>query len=101
MAMVRQEIHAVAAQRVRQDLQSLQVSERTAARLIGISNSTLNAFLNLEYRTAQKRTIEKLLKSSVWSEGTRAMLETLRDYDVMLFQHRLPVQSVTKQGVAA
>lgn len=88
----RTEYHADVARLIRGDLARVQLSERVAAKGIGMSASTFNAFLNLEYRKAQDRTLTKLLACPLWSCETRTALTLLRDYDSNLFA-TLPLAS--------
>ena len=81
----RNEIHQEAAKLILDDLKKLQVSQRRAAKYLGIPVSTLNAFLNTEYRTSQKKTLDRLLAASPWSPDTVKALEDLRDYENSLF----------------
>jgi len=84
---LRSEWHAEAADLIRKDLAAIQIAGRVAAQRIGISNSTFNAFLNLQNRTAHPRTIAKLLGSELWSSETRHALEALRDYNDAVGEH--------------
>ncbi len=82
---VRLEILKSAAQAIRSDLSDWGVSQRQAAKQLGIAISTLNSFLNCEYNTQHRATLEKLLNSKIWSGPTRDKLQTLLDYEQLAF----------------
>lgn len=74
-----------AADKVRRDLANLGVSIRTASKLLGMSNSTLHAFLCAEYNNPHQSTLEKLLLATVWEADTLAALEVLANFDELVF----------------
>jgi len=85
LSRIRRDIQQDAARLIQYDLRKLQISQRSAAKHIGISHSTLNAFLNSEYTRPNTKTIETLLDSPVWSEATANELRLLRDYERNVF----------------
>lgn len=101
MAKLRIDYHSEATRLIREDLSRLQVSERSAADGIGISNSTFNAFLNMEYRKAQSKTLKKLLDCMIWAPQTREALQLLRDYDANLFIQEVGEEPEAEKNLAA
>ena len=82
---VRLEILRIASKAVTGDLRRWDISQRRASKQLGIANSTLNAFLNCEYNTQHRATLEKLLAGAIWSPFTREKLQTLLDYEALAF----------------
>lgn len=82
---VRLEILRIASKAVTGDLRRWDISQRRASKQLGIANSTLNAFLNCEYNTQHRATLEKILAGAIWSPFTREQLQTLLDYEALAF----------------
>jgi len=78
-----------AANKARSDLASLGIPGRKAAKLLGMSNSTLNAFLNAEYNNHHGSTLGKLLAAQIWSAETRQALEILANYEELVFDGKI------------
>ncbi|MEM7056439.1 MAG: hypothetical protein AAF557_02515 [Pseudomonadota bacterium] len=89
MPKIRYDHYKKAADLVRKDLCDLQVSERVAARLIGLSRSTFNAFLNLQHTKPRDGTIEKIVRAAFLGEETKQQLQVLREYESMLFAGKI------------
>lgn len=78
-----------ASKAVSDDLTKWGISQRKAAKQLGIANSTLNAFVNCEYHSQHHTTLEKLLSGSLWSPDTIDKLEVLLNYEVLAFRGEL------------
>lgn len=80
-----------AADMVRRDLANLGISIRTASKMLGMSNSTLHAFLCAEYNSPHHATLNKLLSASIWASDTRSALETLANFEQLVFSGLLQI----------
>lgn len=97
---VRVEILEAAGRAMLADLRAWGISQRQAAKQLGIAVSTLNALLNCQYNTQHRATLEKLLAGAIWSPLTRQKLQTLLDYEALAFRGELdrPVLRVISGG---
>ena len=74
-----------AADGIRNDLFSLSISVRKAAKILGISHSTLHTFIAATYNAPHQATLSKLLAAQCWSDDTRQSLEQLANYEELVF----------------
>ena len=90
---IRSDYAAKAARAIISDLARWGISQRQAAKRIGIALSTLNAFLNCPYHNnkQQKKTLIKVLGSSLWSQTTYDLLIKLANFDDLAFAGELPL----------
>lgn len=87
---IRHDYIAATIKNIRKDLKSLGLSENAAAEALGMSRSTLNAFMNGLYRKNQKRTLKALLNNKGWSPLTTDLLECLLAWDTLAISGALP-----------
>ena len=85
----RSKVHEDASRAIRADLLEWGISQRQAAKQLGIANSTFNASLNKEFHTQHQATLQSLLAYEIWSEDTRRHLQKLLDYESLVFRGQL------------
>ena len=83
---VRSEILESTSRSIKADLRAWGVSQRKAAKQLGLAISTFNSLLNCEYNTQHDKTLEKLLSGAIWSETTKQQLQTLLNYESLAFR---------------
>ena len=88
-----------AADGVRNDLFSLGISIRKAAKFLGMSPSTLHTFVSATYNTSHQATLKNLLDAQCWSDDTRYALEVLENYDELVFCGKIKVSAKPKLAI--
>lgn len=86
---IRFDIRKFTTETIRKDLKTWGITQRKAAKELGIAPSTFHAFLNCEYHSQHRRTLEKLLSAPIWSQPTRENLEKLLHFEDLAFRGQL------------